>query len=105
MKIRSSLVFVVLACGLLGGCGDAAQTAPATPAATPAGVCKHNVMDADCFYCHPELKEKLGFCKEHGVSEAECWICKPSISAAYKAQGDWCAEHATPESKCKQCGK
>ncbi len=108
--IRKNLVLVVLVVlvgGLAGGCGPSAEPAPATnaPGKPVAGVCKHNVMDADCPFCHPDLIEKLGFCTEHGVSEAECWICKPSMVAAWKAKGDWCGEHGVPESKCKLCGK
>jgi hypothetical protein len=101
--IRHGILCLVLAMSFVAGCGEAA--APVPSATQAPGVCKHNVMDADCFYCHPELVQKLGFCKEHDVSEAECWICKPSIAAAYKAQGDWCGEHGLPESKCKQCAK
>ena len=100
--IRTCLLLLVLAAGAAGGCG---QPAEPVPGKTAAGVCKHDVMDADCPFCHPELIRTLGFCKEHDVSEAECWICKPSMVAAYKAKGDWCGEHGLPESKCKLCGK
>jgi len=99
--IRSSLFLFALAVGAAAGCGKPAETAPTQTA----GVCKHDVMDADCPFCHPELVEKLGFCKEHDVAEALCWTCKPSLVAAYKAKGDWCGEHGLPESKCKLCKK
>jgi cobalt-zinc-cadmium efflux system membrane fusion protein len=99
--IRHGFLVLVLAAGAAAGCGPSggSASAPAT------GVCKHQLMDADCPWCHPELIEKLGMCKEHGVPEAQCWICKPSLVAAYKAAGDWCGEHGLPESKCKQCAK
>jgi cobalt-zinc-cadmium efflux system membrane fusion protein len=90
---------LALAAGAAAGCGRG----PADPAAAGPLVCAHAILDADCPWCHPELVEKLGFCKEHGVSEAECWICKPSMVAAYKAKGDWCGEHGLPESQCGTC--
>ena len=97
--IRNGFLVLVLAAGAASGCGDAA------PPAQTAALCKHQIMNADCPWCHPELVEKLGFCKEHDVAEAQCWICKPSLVAAYKSQGDWCGEHGVPESKCQQCKK
>jgi cobalt-zinc-cadmium efflux system membrane fusion protein len=102
MRRAAFLVMVVaLTVGALPACDRGAEPPPGGAAA--AGMCKHDVKESDCFYCKPELIEKLGFCKEHGVSEAECWICKPSIVAAYKAQGDWCGGHGLPESRCTLC--
>jgi cobalt-zinc-cadmium efflux system membrane fusion protein len=103
---RNSVFLVVVALGAAAGCGKTETPAPppaAAPAKAAATVCKHDVLDADCPFCHPDLIQKLGFCKEHGVSEAECWICKPSLVAAYKAMNDWCAGHGLPESQCGAC--
>jgi cobalt-zinc-cadmium efflux system membrane fusion protein len=101
--LRRHLLLVVLALGAATGCGPADAPAPKPAAPPAAGLCKHDVKDADCPFCHPELIQKLGFCKEHGVSEAECWICRPSLVAAYKAKGDWCGGHGLPESQCGLC--
>jgi len=32
-----------------------------------------------------------------------CTRCNPSLSAAFKATGDWCPEHGLPESQCRIC--
>jgi hypothetical protein len=40
---------------------------------------------------------------EHGVEKAICTRCDPRLEAAFKAKGDWCAEHARPESQCALC--
>ena len=56
----------------LNACGKGESPPPAAEA----GMCaEHGVLEADCPWCHKELVEKLGECKEHGVPEALGWIC------------------------------
>ena len=62
----------------------AAQT-PATPASPAA----------------PDATAKK--CDAHGVKKTICARCKPKLAAAFKAKGDWCAEHERPESQCAIC--
>ena len=64
---------------------------------------KHRIPETVDAFCHPELVEKLGFCKGHDVAEAFCTRCSPSLIPAFKAENDWCAEHSVPESQCKVC--
>lgn len=40
---------------------------------------------------------------EHGVRPTLCARCNPKLAAVYKAKGDWCGEHARPESQCVLC--
>lgn len=40
---------------------------------------------------------------DHGVQRSICARCNPKLAAVYKAKGDWCAEHARPESQCVPC--
>lgn len=42
-------------------------------------------------------------CDAHGVKKTICARCKPKLAAAFKAKGDWCAEHERPESQCAIC--
>ncbi len=64
---------------------------------------KHQVAEAICPFCRPELIKDHGFCGGHGVPEALCTACRPAIVAAFKAEGDWCAGHDVPESQCELC--
>jgi len=65
--------------------------------------CAHDI-DADrCPFCKPELIESLGWCDGHDVAEALCTRCNSRLIPAFKAQGDWCAEHGLPESQCAIC--
>ncbi len=64
---------------------------------------KHRIPETADAFCHPELVEKLGHCKEHDVPEAFCTRCSPSLIPAFKVENDWCAEHGLPESQCAQC--
>jgi len=76
----------------------------ATGGAANAVLCaKHRIPESADAFCHPELIEKLGHCKEHDVAEAFCTRCSPSLIPAFKAENDWCAEHGVPESQCTQC--
>lgn len=43
------------------------------------------------------------WCDEHQVAEAQCTRCHPELIAAFKATKDWCDEHALPESQCLKC--
>ena len=40
---------------------------------------------------------------EHGVRKALCTRCNPKLAPVFKAKGDWCEEHARPESQCALC--
>jgi len=64
----------------------------------------HNVPDAKCIACHPELAggDAADWCAEHGVPESRCTTCHPEILETGVA-GDWCAEHGVPESGCTIC--
>jgi thiol-disulfide isomerase/thioredoxin len=39
----------------------------------------------------------------HGVACETCVKCHPELIAQFKAAGDWCPEHAVPESQCGLC--
>jgi cobalt-zinc-cadmium efflux system membrane fusion protein len=43
------------------------------------------------------------WCAGHGVPESKCTLCHPELIAGFKETGDWCAEHQLPESVCPQC--
>lgn len=43
------------------------------------------------------------WCGEHAVPESQCTRCNPDLVAAFKATGDWCEEHGLPESQCLAC--
>ena len=40
---------------------------------------------------------------EHGVKKSLCTRCNPKLEPVFKAQADWCGEHARPESQCVIC--
>jgi hypothetical protein len=40
---------------------------------------------------------------EHGVKKGVCARCNPKLEPVFKAKGDWCGEHARPESQCVKC--
>jgi uncharacterized protein with PIN domain len=65
---------------------------------------KHRVEEARCPFCTPSLIETMGECPGHEVPEALCSRCSPFLEAAFRAEGDWCAEHGLPESQCQACG-
>jgi hypothetical protein len=39
----------------------------------------------------------------HGVGKSLCARCNPKLAPVFKAKGDWCGEHARPESQCVPC--
>jgi hypothetical protein len=39
----------------------------------------------------------------HGVQKTLCTRCNPKLAPVFKAKGDWCPEHARPESQCVLC--
>jgi thiol-disulfide isomerase/thioredoxin len=39
----------------------------------------------------------------HGVACETCVKCHPELAAKFRAAGDWCPEHAVPESQCGLC--
>lgn len=73
----------VVALSLLSFSGVALASPPAAPATTA-----------------PE--KKAASC-EHGVKKALCTRCNPKLAPAFKAKGDWCAEHDRAESQCVIC--
>jgi hypothetical protein len=42
---------------------------------------------------------------EHGVKKTVCVRCNPKLAPVFKAKGDWCPEHARPESQCVLCNR
>ncbi len=42
-------------------------------------------------------------CQYHGVAVDLCTRCDSALIPAFKAKGDWCAEHNLPESQCDIC--
>ena len=51
----------------------------------------------------PGAKEAAGERCVHGVQKGLCTRCKPKLIPVYQAKGDWCAEHARPETQCVIC--
>jgi hypothetical protein len=76
--VRSILSAFVVALSAAAAPASAAEPAPAKQAA-PAEKCAH------------------------GVKKSICARCNPKLEAVYKAKGDWCSEHARPESQCAKC--
>jgi hypothetical protein len=74
-----------------------------TAAAGEETCAKHRIPKSKDGFCHPEVIAKMGFCKAHDVDEAFCTRCSPILIAAFKAEGDRCAEHSLPESQCATC--
>jgi hypothetical protein len=42
---------------------------------------------------------------QHGVKKSICTRCNPKLEPVFKAKGDWCPEHARPESQCVLCNR
>lgn len=63
----------------------------------------HGIPEVACPFCDAGLVEERGHCGAHDVAEALCTRCNPVLIAAFKAEGDWCAEHGLPESQCLIC--
>jgi hypothetical protein len=73
-----------------------AKASPQTPCAVH--------QTANCPFCHPQLIQKMGLCKEHdNIPEAQCVLCRPELKRAYQQEKDWCAGHSVPESQCTTC--
>jgi hypothetical protein len=51
----------------------------------------------------PAAAPRDGATCEHGVAKALCARCNPKLAPVYKAKGDWCPEHARPETQCVPC--
>ncbi|MBK8914592.1 MAG: efflux RND transporter periplasmic adaptor subunit [Phycisphaerales bacterium] len=64
--------------------------------------CKHGAAPAQCRLCDPASAESRP-CARHDVPAALCWRCDRGLIPAYRAAGDWCAEHGLPESRCAIC--
>ena len=63
----------------------------------------HRVPEMICPFCNPDVVDEFGHCGGHDVAEALCTRCHPILISAFKAEGDWCAEHNLPESQCQIC--
>lgn len=110
---QKDVIFLAVILALAGGWGyshyqrslETARPAVHGAAAVSGGpICgEHHIPEAKCGFCHPELTETLGFCKGHGVPEVFCYQCDPDLIPAFQAAGDWCKEHARPESQCALC--
>lgn len=102
-----ALPLSLLSAAVLAACeNDTSRTAEKSEAATAeaAAFCEeHQIAEAQCPWCHPDLVESLGWCKGHEVPEAFCYQCNPALIPAFQAAGDWCAGHDRPESQCYLC--
>jgi len=103
-----ALPLSLLSAAVLAACGgnDTSHTAekPESASAETAAFCEeHQISEAQCPWCHPDLVESLGWCKGHEVPEAFCYQCNPALIPAFQAAGDWCAGHDRPESQCYLC--
>ncbi|MEK7780263.1 MAG: efflux RND transporter periplasmic adaptor subunit [Verrucomicrobiota bacterium] len=106
----NALLFSVLAVVPCGCSNDHKDSPPSANADTEkaeakvvakAGVCKHGAPDADCFICHPELREKGRlWCKEHNRYEDRCWECHPDAQDKSRL---YCKEHSLYEDECFLC--
>jgi cobalt-zinc-cadmium efflux system membrane fusion protein len=108
MSHKLLLVSVTLMCTVFGACaGNDRSTddeSAANSASAPAAFCEeHQIAEAQCPFCKPELIESLGWCNGHSVPEAFCYLCNPALIPAFKATGDWCGGHDRPESQCYIC--
>jgi len=82
--MRTSVFVAVLVSSFFAAaCSE--SSAPAQPAGASAAVAK---AAAVC---------------EHGVQSDICARCNPKLEPAFRAQNDWCQEHARPESQCVLC--
>lgn len=77
--MRSFLLAVFVSASLLSGCSDASGKAAAPAGQAAATTCAH------------------------GVQADLCARCNPKLEPAFRAQNDWCPEHARPESQCVLC--
>jgi cobalt-zinc-cadmium efflux system membrane fusion protein len=104
---RNRILFSILTLLLAAACaqdgGKKAAQAPEEAAAKAAFCEEHQIAEAQCPFCNPELVDTLGFCNGHGVPEAFCYQCNPALIPAFQAVGDWCAGHDRPESQCYIC--
>ncbi len=111
MKTDTSLMIaLLLPFAVLLGCGGGESGSDDESAATTESsevtvtMCEHDMSEARCPFCNPELVESMGACAGHGgIPEAYCYQCTPALIPAFKAVGDWCAGHDRPESQCYIC--
>jgi thiol-disulfide isomerase/thioredoxin len=85
--VVSALIAMAGAAVVGGGC---AHTRPSPPvAANPNFRCVHGVACETCVQCHPELADKFraagDWCPEHAVPETQCGICHPEVLRAAPA--------------------
>ncbi|MDY7229880.1 efflux RND transporter periplasmic adaptor subunit [Hyalangium rubrum] len=108
---------------LAGGAGCSKEKAEAKAAAPPAGagktaeaagpqalkLCEHGVPADLCTRCTPELidvfKAEGDWCEEHALPLSHCKVHNPHLTftAQPPLPADWCKEHNLPESKCTKC--
>lgn len=89
-----SICFSFVAALLVVACSKSAdQATPGEPAPSPAAAAQPG----------PGTQTATEETCEHGVAKALCARCNPKLEAVYKAKGDWCPEHARPESQCVIC--
>ncbi len=120
----AAVIFILFATGLVGGYwyltqnsnpggttettpvgGDVSEHGKAIVVPANAVICEeHQVPEMICPFCQPSLIAERGHCGTHNVAEALCTTCSPALIMAFKAEGDWCAEHGLPESQCALCG-
>ncbi|NUN95239.1 MAG: efflux RND transporter periplasmic adaptor subunit [Candidatus Omnitrophica bacterium] len=50
-----------------------------------------------------EFRAKGDWCLEHAVPESMCVKCNRALEESFKAKGDWCGGHGLPESLCVLC--
>jgi cobalt-zinc-cadmium efflux system membrane fusion protein len=104
MKYLTVITAVLTLLVLAGGCAESDPETGEQASAENAAFCEeHQIAEARCPFCNPELLESMGFCAGHGVPEAICYQCDPAVIPAFKAKGDWCAGHDRPESQCYIC--
>lgn len=104
----TAVVLLILAgavgCGGGENGGDADDAGASDVSAASGTLCEHDMSEARCPFCNPELVESMGACAGHGgIPEAYCYQCTPALIPAFKAVGDWCAGHDRPESQCYIC--
>ncbi len=108
MKNRTMLtcILVVSLCPLvLFGCGDdgSPDNSPQLIAETGQEGRDRGTEDSRQETAEIESDVAGDWCAEHAVPESACSKCDPSLIAGFKESGDWCVGHDLPESHCRLC--
>jgi len=85
----------------LVACGSGAPDAP--PATTAPAQPAAKVASGGHATPGAEPGSHGDWCGEHAVPESQCTRCNSALVPAFQATGDWCPEHGLPESQCLQC--